>query len=252
MISRKLAGSLIAATALLGLGVSTSFVADAADPSFAPTGSAVTKDNCTWTVSGVPSNLSLAPAGEAKYDGSEMTLSSANVDADARPGSIQVFASGAHQTGGSATNHKDCTWFSDTDRESIALTMTASSTSFTAGAESGLDSQMDFAVDDTNPLAAALSGTCKIDGAADSSESPKWSSTGFSLTSLSGASYTSNILSLSESNVTTFPSDGADKGDSCSKSQVWTVKIPAGKNPAYPTETYTFTGPSITYSYTHP
>ena len=250
MISRKVAGVLISATALIGMGLSTSVVASADDPSsFQATGSAVTKDNCTWTVSGVPTSLSLAPAGAAKYDGSEMTLSSEN--ADTPPGSIQVFASGAHQAGGSATVHKDCTWFSNDDRESIAVTLSTTSVAFSASVTSGADSAMDFSVNGVNPLGASLTGTCKINGADDTT--PKWDSAGFSLTSASAeAAYSTDILSLAKEDVTTFPSAAESAGDSCSQAQVWSVKIPAGKKPTYPTQTYTFTGPSITYSYTHP
>lgn len=250
MFSRKIAGVFISATALIGLGLSTSVVASADDPSFQATGSAVTKDNCTWTVSGVPSTLSLAPAGSAKYDGSEMTLSSANTDTP--PGSIQVYASGAHQSGGSASVHKDCTWFSNDDRESIAVTLSTTSVAFSATASTGgADSAMNFNVDSDNPLSATLSGTCKIDGTNDTT--PKWNSAGFTLASASvGSPYSTNILSLAKADVTTFPGEEESKGDSCSKSQTWTVKIPADQKPTYPTETYTFAGPSITYSYTHP
>ena len=249
MISRKVAGVLISATALIGMGLSTTVVASADDPAFQATGSAVTKDNCTWTVTGVPTSLSLAPAGAAKYDGAEMTLSSEN--ADTPPGSIQVFASGAHQSGGSATVHKDCTWFSNDDRESIAVTLSTTSVAFSASATTGADSSMNFEVNEGNPLSASLTGTCKIDGANDTT--PKWDSAGFSLTSASVESpYSTNILSLAKTDVTTFPDEEESAGDSCSKSQVWSVKIPAGQKPTYPTETYTFAGPSITYSYTHP
>ena len=250
MISRKVAGVLISATALIGMGLSTSVVASADDPTFQATGSAVTKDNCTWTVSGVPASLSLAPAGAAKYDGSEMTLSSAN--ADTPPGSIQVFASGAHQSGGSATVHKDCTWFSNDDRESIAVTLSTTSVAFSASAATGgADVDMNFSVNADNPLSASLTGTCKINGVNDTTL--KWDSAGFSLSSANADTpYSTNILSLAKTDVTTFPDEEESAGDSCSKAQVWSVKIPAGQKPTYPTETYTFAGPSISYSYTHP
>jgi hypothetical protein len=250
MISRKLAGSLIAATALLGLGVTTSVVADAAGiesgstTEATPSGSAVTKDVCAWYVGGVSSTLTLAPADGATYDGSALILSSDN--APSKPGDLTAYANAATDAG-SATAHTDCSWFADAQRQGITLNMGVTSNAFTAayGATPTADSGMGFSLSTGNKLNANFTkGTCKIDGATDS---VKWTATTFAVAGT--ASVSSDVMKLAASDVTTKP-DPTKGGDVCSQSQVWDVTIPASLHPASPKATYTFTGPKITTTIT--
>ncbi|MEN9736737.1 MAG: hypothetical protein RL129_1448 [Actinomycetota bacterium] len=234
MIKRKVAGSLIAATALLGLGVSTSLVADAADTQIAadtagveatPSGSAVTKDVCSWYVGGVSSTLTLAPAENATYDGSQLELSSAN--AESQPSSISAYANASTEAG-TASAHTDCTWFSDAQRKGTS------------------DSGMGFTLDGTNTLSAGFTkGTCNVDGSADTS---KWTTSAFTVGAT--ASVSADVFKIAASDVTTKPGTASSKGDSCSQSQTWVVKIPGGMKPASPKATYTFTGPKVTTALT--
>lgn len=250
MISRKLAGSLIAATALLGLGVSTSFVADAAgvtsgsQTEATPSGSAVTKDVCAWYVGGVSSTLTLSPTAGATYDGSALTLSSSN--APSQPGDLTAYANAATEAG-SATSHTDCSWFADSQRQGITLNMGVTSNAFTAayGATPTADSGMGFTLSADNKLNANFTkGTCKIDGTADTS---KWTATKFEVAEISTVN--SDVMKLAAADVTTKP-DSTKGGDVCSQSQTWNVTIPASLHPASPKATYTFTGPKITTTIT--
>lgn len=254
MVKRKVVGSLIAATALLGLGVSTSLVADAADTQIAadtagveatPSGSAVTKDVCSWYVGGVSSTLTLAPSAGATYDGSQLELSSAN--AESQPSSISAYANASTEAG-TASAHTDCTWFSDAQRKGITVNMSVTSNAFTAkyGATPTSDSGMGFTLDGTNTLSAGFTkGTCNVDGVADSS---KWTTSAFTVGAT--ASVSADVFKIAAADVTTKPGTASSKGDSCSQSQTWVVKIPGGMKPASPKATYTFTGPKVTTALT--
>jgi len=250
MISRKFAGALIAATALMGLGITTSVVADAAgvesgsQTEATPSGSAVTKDICAWYVGGVSATLTLAPSAGATYDGSALTLSSDN--APSQPGDLTAYANAATEAG-SATSHTDCSWFADSQRQGITLNMGVTSNSFTAtyGATPTADSNMGFSLSTGNKLNANFTkGTCKIDGTTDS---VKWTATTFEVAGT--ATVNTDVMKLAAADVTTKPNPSSG-GDVCSQSQVWNVTIPASLHPASPKATYTFTGPKITTTIT--
>lgn len=181
---------------------------------------------CGWTVRGLPETLTLSDtsvtAGEtSKYVGSEISLAGAS-------GSISAFVSG---TGAAATADVDnCSWYGDDNKQGLAMTVRASGAGFTAtAAEGGADAGMGFLLTEAKPL----------------SITPTYAA------SCANGFTTSDALNVFGDSLTSNPVTTKDKASvstttACSWTLAYATKIPAGKEPKFGDQVYTFTGPTLT------
>jgi hypothetical protein len=214
------------------------------------------KERCVWYVDGVPSEISLQPAGDdigTVYDGSEYSLA---VDL----AELRAWNSGDESGGGVEyiDEHAWCTYFGVTS--GIGISGEWSGGGFTAtAAEGGRDENLDFDISPTNPLAMSLTkGTCRTpsQGAGASA----WVLGGGSVEEVAGGSSGEYRLTKSEStgvlggtlmaqprgDTTDKPANRPMSNDRCGINWSVRVNIPNGKTPRYAGEVYTFSGPTFT------
>jgi hypothetical protein len=181
---------------------------------------------CGWTVSGLPEALTLEDtvakaAGEtSSYKGAEIALGGSTTG-------VSAFVSGSTVASIAEDN---CSWYGDTNKQGLTMTVTASRANFTArpaGAESD-DSGMGFSLTEASPLTI----------------SPTY-------TNCSNAFVTSDNLSVWDHQLTSTPVTASDKTkvtttSACTWGLTYAAKIPAGKMPLFGDKTYAFTGPTLT------
>jgi hypothetical protein len=109
---------------------------------------------------------------------------------------------------------------------------------FTASAETGVDATMDFEAVDANPFIVDRSGTCDA----------KWTVSDLSLkatgSTLSGVVATIPLKANIDDRVT------GSGNDRCQADLTIKINIPGGRTPAYPGQTYTWSGPAFTTALT--
>ena len=215
----------------------------------AASASVATEELCTWFITNMPANATMAPAaegsgnnlaGEDEYDGTTFDMVKTE-DSD-----MQVYTSGNLGTG-SAEANTECTFYDA--KKGFTLTHTVSGTTFTAtyGDDDTADTDMNFDIDGTLPLTIdGTENTCFTAADADEEDS------GWTLTdsTMSAADSSNDFLSLSYANTamvnTTSSSDRCDVGIE------FRVTVPADMTPSAPGETYTWSGPTITNTVTLP
>jgi hypothetical protein len=181
---------------------------------------------CGWTVSGLPTGLTLddtvakAAGKDSSYKGSEISLGGSTTG-------ISAFVSGSAVK---STDPDNCSWYGDTNKQGLGMTVTASRAEFTARAEgtSADDTGMGFSLTSAAPLTITPS-----------------------YTNCSSAFVTSDNLSVFDSQLTSNPVTASDKTkvdtvSSCTWGLAYSAKIPGGMKPLYGDKTYTFTGPTLT------
>jgi len=194
-----------------------------------PSASTKTLPWCGWTIQGLPTSLTLldkAVTGTAvsKYKG-------VAIDLEGSANDIKAFVGGSDSYNPDVDN---CSWFNDSNKQGLSLTVSAASAKFTASAATGgADPKMDFSLSDSNKLNIVPSyGTDCANG--------------FS---------TDSALSVYGTNLTTTPVHTTNKSDvttvsACTWSLKYSTQIPGGLSPAYGDQTYTFTGPTLTTTVT--
>jgi uncharacterized protein YodC (DUF2158 family) len=153
MKKKKLIASIAAPIAIAGLmfsmtSVSTSFAEETeATAPAAPagvgggTGSTVgTKPQCSWSLTGVATTNTLAAAGEAKYSGTELTITGTDSDIAASVGGV------------------DCSWYNFIKGAEISVSTGAGPKFSTSDIT---DTSMNFDLTTENPLTLATVATCE-------------------------------------------------------------------------------------------
>lgn len=248
MRAKRIAGALIAALSLGALAMS-GIVAGASaqddpDGDEAQASATVdTKELCIWYVSGVPDSFTLAIADSEtidEYDGSELDLVSGE-------NTVVQYVSG-NTTLASKDEHADCTFYGA--NEGISLDAAVSGAGFTAeAATGGDDDQMDFEQSLGNPLELGVAKDSCRSGATGGDDA--WeliAGEKLSVTSTAAVLATS-LVSLAKADTVAQQSDTNAQNSACSLIQSLSISVPANKTPTYPSEDYTFTGPSITFSF---
>jgi len=201
----------------------------------APTsGAAVMKEQCTWYIEGVQDSVTMAAVEDAEYDGTELEMSE-------EPGALSVYFSG-NEGLGIIDAHSACTWFGEENRDGIEVTMSVDGTSFLAeAAVGGNDDGMDFSASTALPFMVEFTNggdLCRTGGGASA-----WEVNPLVVNEMLTSA---TVMTQTELNTTGVPSDDPGSNDACTSATEWSVTIPANKQPSYPGESYTFTGPTVT------
>jgi hypothetical protein len=175
---------------------------------------------CGWYLTGVSGALTLAPSDGVTelYDGTEIPLTVSN-------DGLSVYV------GGDATysdSPENCSWYGDSNKQAVEVTVTASTDAFTASSSVGSDTAMDFYLDSENPLNIGITEDTEC--------------AGFTTTSadqIQGADLVSNPVTSA-----VFTLVGTN--DICDWSATYTTSIPAGMVPTYGGSLYSYTGPTLT------
>ena len=181
---------------------------------------------CTWYVNGVDGDIALVPTAgaDAEYEGEDFPLSGRVDDQEA-------LAAGwiAGETPTIATQSSyDCSWYNA--EKGLLVKVTSVGDGFTAVAETGADSNMDFALEDA-PIAVTYTEN------PDDACSADWHLADSLTIDSDGAHVDAAQIGYSGTMAT---------DESCSWDTSYAVSIPGGKAPRYPGEDYTFTGPTLT------
>jgi hypothetical protein len=193
----------------------------------------VTEELCTWYLLGAPSSIALAPAvADTEYEG-DLILVSASFNESATE-ELNVYSSG-NVEGGSRTTYGNCTFYSAVTRPIV--TMSIADKDFTASAApGGTDTIMDFEAVTENPFIVDQTSSCAV----------KWTASDLELKSdaLTGVVATIPLKANIDDRVT------GSGNDRCEADLTIKINIPGGRTPAYPGQTYTWSGPAFTTALT--
>jgi hypothetical protein len=184
----------------------------------------VTLPWCGWHVAGLPSTLNLvgdeATGTTAKYAGLEIPLSSTADNISTHVGGSSTYSSA----------DDNCSWFDDSKKQAVKLTIAADGTAFIANAGENPDAGMNFDLNgSTNAL--HVTATPVADSCSNFGVTPSASIGGATLSSPTLTS--PNVAGVTTKNV-------------CAFSLEFATKIPGGMIPAYGDQTYNYTGPTVT------
>lgn len=220
----------------------------------ATTAAVDTKELCIWFVGGIPGSVALRPVdgGTVQYDGTALSLTSGDdpATADVTEGlsDVEIYVSGSDPEelgAGTIDAHRDCTFYGSA--EGIAFQAALAAGGFTAASDDeGDDNNMDFTQDTDLPLAYSVEDEGCRSG--ETGDGNLWAVDGLSATNGSGIVAT-DIAKLTQANTYPQQSDTDGENSACTVSQVVTVSVPADLTPAYPGTDYTFTGPTLTFSF---
>jgi hypothetical protein len=192
----------------------------------------VTEELCTWYLLGAPSSIALAPAVEGtEYEGDLILVSASFTEAAIEE--LNVYSSGNVESG-SRTTYGNCTFYSAVTRPIV--TMSIADEDFTASAETGADTIMDFEAVTGNPFIVDQTSSCAA----------KWTATDLSLKTgaLTGVVATIPLKANINDRVT------GSGNDRCQADLTIKINIPGGRTPAYPGQTYIWSGPAFTTALT--
>jgi hypothetical protein len=235
----------IGALALTGMAS----VAAGTDPipnTDATTSAAVdTKELCVWYVSGVAGDVALIPdaGADTLYDGTVMDLTSGDTMTD-----VQIYVSGNdpdEEGGGTIDAHRDCTFYGVAEGISFQAELEAGSFLATDG-DDARDEDMDFAPGDESSLVYDATGDGCRSGADGTGND--WTIVDLEAVNGGGVAATA-IATLAVADVVAQQSDTNEQNSACIVSQVVTVSVPDDLTPASPGTNYTFTGPTLTFSF---
>jgi hypothetical protein len=229
---KKIAG--IALIAISGFTLSVNTVLSTASATPVPTSTeVVTEELCTWYLLGAPSTIALAPADDdTEYEGDSITVSASFTESE--EDELNVYSSG-NVSSGTRTTYGNCTFYSAVTRP--VVTMSISDGDFTAtAATGGADTIMDFEAVDDNPFIVDQTSACVA----------KWTATDLSLKTgaLTGVVATIPLKANIDDRVT------GSGNDRCKADLTIKINIPGGKTPAYPGQTYSWSGPAFTTALT--
>lgn len=181
---------------------------------------------CGWTVSGLPTGLTLedtvakAASKASSYKGTEIALGGSTAG-------VSAFVSGSNA---SSDVEDNCSWYGDSNKQGLSMTVTASRANFTArpAGEASDDEGMGFSLSETSKLTIT----------------PTY-------TGCSDAFVTSDNLSVWDEDLSSNPVTASDKSkvttiSACTWGLTYAAKIPGGMKPLFGDKTYAFTGPTLT------
>jgi len=230
MINRKkFAG--IALMAISGFTLSANSILSTASAVETST-EVVTEELCTWYLLGAPSSIALAPAvADTEYEGDLILVSASFTEAATEE--LNVYSSGNVESG-SRTTYGNCTFYSAVSRPIV--TMSIADKDFTASAETGTDIIMDFEAVTGNPFIVDQTSSCAV----------KWTASDLALKSdaLTGVVATIPLKANIDDRVT------GSGNDRCEADLTIKINIPGGRTPAYPGQTYSWSGPAFTTALT--
>jgi hypothetical protein len=193
----------------------------------------VTEELCTWYLLGAPSSIALAPAVDGtEYEGDLILVSALFTEAETEE--LNVYSSGNVESG-SRTDYGNCTFYSEVSRPIV--TMSIADKDFTASAApGGADTIMDFEAVTENPFIVDQTSSCAV----------KWTASDLELKSgaLTGVVATIPLKANIDDRVT------VSGNDRCQADLTIKINIPGGRTPAYPGQTYSWSGPSFTTALT--
>ena len=192
----------------------------------------VTEELCTWYLLGAPSTIALAPASpDTEYEGDLILVSASFTEAAEQE--LNVYSSG-NVSAGDRTTYGNCTFYSAVTRPIV--TMSIADEDFTASATTGADTIMDFEAVTENPFIVDQASSCAA----------KWTATDLELKSgaLTGVVATIPLKANIDDRVT------GSGNDRCEADLIIKINIPGGRTPAYPGQTYSWSGPSFTTALT--
>jgi len=239
-MAKKFMAALVALVAAAGLAltVAPTFVNAAGEgpidwtlPENAAVGDATTESTidvppwCDWRIGSLDETVDLVPAEgqDLAYDGDAINLEYVGASINAYIGGSDGFV-----TKGADDN---CSWFGAT-AVGAELVVAMAGSMFEATAEAGgRDEDMDFEADTGNPLvvSASFAEGCAAEGFIDGG-----------LGSLDALNPTGEVWSVA--------SGSASTNNFCSFSIDYGITIPANMSPTYGDTTYTWTGPSLTFT----
>ncbi|MFM8644409.1 MAG: hypothetical protein ACKODN_04100, partial [Actinomycetota bacterium] len=146
---------------------------------------------------------------------------------------------------GTIDAHRDCTFYGA--NEGIAFKAALSGAGVAALSTSGDDNAMDFNQSGDLPFLydATNNDSCRSGAAGEEDE---WTSGDLTASSTAAVAATS-IAALTKANTVAIQSDTDVQNSACVVGQVVTVSIPSNKTPTYPGTDYSFTGPTLTFSF---
>jgi hypothetical protein len=193
----------------------------------------VTEELCTWYLLGAPSTIALAPASpDTEYEGDLILVSASFTEAAEQE--LNVYSSGNVSEGDRIT-YGNCTFYSAVTRPIV--TMSIADKDFTASAATGgPDTIMDFEAVTDNPFIVDQTSSCAV----------KWTVIDLGLKSdaLTGVVATIPLKANIDDRVT------GTGNDRCEADLTIKINIPGGRTPAYPGQTYTWSGPAFTTALT--
>ncbi len=227
------------AASMLGMvvalsGVTSGFAAGSSKPtegdseagSASTSASVVVPPWCGWNINPVVASITLAPADEAKYLGTDLALTGST-------SSINAYV-GATTGATSAPADDNCSWFGKAPQAAkFDVTIASGDAKFTARSGASVDAGMGWELS-TKPLVIAntFSAGCTAAGFTPN-VSPTASMT---------AAGTNTAWEILSADVST--------NDFCGYSVQYTATVPANKEPIYGNSTYTFTGPTLIHTLT--
>jgi hypothetical protein len=181
---------------------------------------------CGWTVSGLPTGLTLEDTA-AKSAGKASSYKGVDIALGGSTSGVSAFVSGSTTA---STDADNCSWYGDTNKQGLTMTVTASRANFTArpAGESADDAGMGFSLTSSSKLTIT----------------PAY-------TGCSDAFVTSNNLSVWADQLASTPVTASDKSlvtttSACTWGLTYAAKIPGGMKPLFGDKTYAFTGPTLT------
>lgn len=241
-------------TALLATG-SLVMVCTLTSPASADIGtsaSVATVPLCTWALNGASAAIALThPSGDGHtaYVGNDFLLSGT----EAAP--AHVFVGPSSATSASTTDSDNCSFYTGSSVNvansgaTVSMAIPSGEAKFTASDSKGDDPAMGFALDGSatpgahsNSITISLTPSSCVDNSVSLSGAD-WA-TASGTTKLNGTSSPVAVATIAKANTTT--------SSSCSFTTGLSVYIPGGKTPRDPSQTYAFTGPSLTTTLTTP
>lgn len=225
---KKLAGVALMGISGLTLSLGASF--SSANAETATTGtSVVTEELCTWYMLGAPSAISLTSAVPGtEYEGDAIEVS--QEFASTSTADLNVYSSG-NATAGDRSTYGNCTFYSAPTRPIVTMSIADDAFEASAGV-GGADPLMDFTASDANSLVVDQTSTCDV----------KWTTADLALKTAALSGEPMKIVTLADvdDRVT------GTGNDRCSADFTVKINIPGGKTPAYPGQTYSWSGPAFT------
>jgi len=184
---------------------------------------------CGWTVSGLPSGLTLEDSvaktanKPSSYKGTEIVLGGST-------SGVSAFVSGSNVVSAVEDN---CSWYGDSNKQGLTMTVTASRANFTArpAGETSDDAGMGFSLTEDSKLTITPTYSGCSNAFVTSDSLSVWGGVNEKLTS-------TPVKASDKSKVTTT--------SACTWSLTYAAKIPGGLTPLFGDKTYAFTGPTLT------
>jgi hypothetical protein len=194
---------------------------------------------CGWTALAASYDaISLAPTDlDTVYDGAEIELTATGQEFAIKVGPVRSEPVGAGESFG-AEPSDNCSWFTDDQKNGVAVTTTLSGNSFVGLSSAKSDPEtadvsMDFEASGSNAFTIAILEDADI--CAD-----------FSFTK--SLVVDSDASAKTGANVVTLDAEDTSTNNFCTWTSNYSIKIPAGMKPLFGGSTYSFTGPTITHT----